>query len=191
VIGDPSDRTITPEQATTIRCAFGDRQETMPCSPRKRNGTQLLKPAPETMRRAAVFDCVVTVKPSVTRCQRLALKGPDVIAQGFALGQATKRRMSPERPKYGPLLWADLAGRKSLRAMPPFQGGKQVGIGFPGLRPGLSPLAPSGPAVDCALNFMPSRVCEVDRWSTVLGGVSWLGQSECRMGTRGTHAHPV
>jgi len=127
------------------------------------------------MRRAAVFDCVVTVKPSVTRCQRLALKGPDVIAQGFALGQATKRRMSPERAKYGPLLWADLAGRKSLRAMPPFQGGIRVGVGFPGLRPGLSHSAPLGPACECALKLMPLRFREDDGWPTALGGVSWSG----------------
>jgi len=41
---------------------------------------------------------------------------------------------------------ADLAGRQSFRAMPPFQGGNRAGVGFPGRSPGLSHSAPSGPA---------------------------------------------
>ena len=51
------------------------------------------------MRIAVAFDFVVAIKLLLTRRQRMALKGPDVIAQGEALGRATKPRKSPERAK--------------------------------------------------------------------------------------------
>ena len=109
------------------------------------------------MRNAHVFECMVAVKPLETRCQYLALQGPHEIAQGKALGHAAKHRISPEGAKYGSVQWPDLAGRKSLRAMSPFQGWNRVGIGFPGLRPGLSHSAPSGPGTTCVTNPLPLR----------------------------------
>ena len=42
------------------------------------------------MRIAVAFDFVVAIKLLLTRRQRMALKGPDVIAQGEALGRAPK-----------------------------------------------------------------------------------------------------
>jgi hypothetical protein len=66
-----------------------------------------------------------------------------VIAQGEALGKAIKHRMSPETAKSESLHQVELAGRKSSHVMPPFQGWNWVGIGFPGLRPGLLHFAPS------------------------------------------------
>ena len=130
-------------------------------SRRRRNCIKLARPTPETMRNAAAFDCAATVRPSMTRCQRLALKGPHGIAQGSALGRVAKHRMSPERAKYGPRQWADLVGRKSSLAIPPFQGGNLVGFGFPGLRLWApqsfalgSHSAPSGPAFECMLNLI-------------------------------------
>ncbi len=87
----------------------------------------------------------------------MALKGPDEIAQGEALGCVTKHSLSPERAWWESVRLTDLAGRKSCHAMPPFQGGNWVGIGFPGLRPGLSHSAPSGPGDVRALNLMPLR----------------------------------
>ena len=83
--------------------------------------------------------------------RRLALKGPHAIAQGEALGWASKYRMSPERAKYGSVQWTNLAGRKSSQTMPPFQGWNRERVGFAGLRPGLSHSAPSGPGDGRAL----------------------------------------
>jgi hypothetical protein len=124
-----------------------------------RNGINSMGPSPETGLSAVVFDCVFTGKSSMTSGRRLALKGPHAIAQGCALGDATKHRMSPERAKYGSVQWADLAGRKSLRTMPPFQGWNRVCVGFPGLRPGLSHSAPSGPAPGRSSNLVPLCSC--------------------------------
>ena len=63
------------------------------------NGIKLASLSPEAMRSAVAFDCLVTVKLLLTRRQRMALKGPDEIAQGFALGSAAKHSTSPERAK--------------------------------------------------------------------------------------------
>ena len=109
------------------------------------------------MRSVFASDCMVAIKWLVTRGQCVALKGPHEIAQGEALGHASNHVTSPERAKSGSGNWPDLAGRKSSRAMPPFQGWNRMGIGFPGLRPGLSHLAPSGPTIERALNLMPFR----------------------------------
>ena len=87
--------------------------------------------------------------------RHLALKGPHAIAQGEALGWAAKHKMSPERAKYGSVQWTNLASRKPSQAMPPFQGGNRVGVGFPGRSPGLSHSAPSGPAREYVLNLIP------------------------------------
>jgi hypothetical protein len=97
----------------------------------------------------------------MTQCQYLALKGPHVIAQGKALGHAAKHMLSPEGAKSGSVHWTALAAQKSSRAMPPFQGWNRVGIGFPGLRPGLSHSAPSGPNIERLLDSMPLR----DSWA--------------------------
>ena len=110
------------------------------------------------MRSAAMSDPMGAVNPSMTRCQHLALKGPHEIAQGYALGCATLHRMSPERAKSETVQSAHGAGRRSSCAIPPFQGGNRPGIGFPGLRLGLSYLAPSGPDVERGLELMP--LCE-------------------------------
>ena len=106
---------------------------------------------------AFVLESMVAISPSVTRCRCPALKGPHEIAQGKALGCATKCMMSPERAKSRSVLWAEVAGRDSSCAMPPFQGGNRVGIGFPGLRPGLSHSAPLGPAIACVPDLTPLR----------------------------------
>ncbi len=79
-----------------------------------------------------MFDRMVTVKPSMTQCQHVALKGPHAIAQGEALGRATKHRMSPERAKTGTVQCVDRADRSFSCAIPPFQGGNRVGIGSQG-----------------------------------------------------------
>ncbi len=162
--------TCAPRQNDTSQSPF----------PFARNGIKLARPSPETMRSAAVFDCVVTVKPSMTRCRHGALKGPHVIAQGEALGRATKHRMSPERAKSGSVHWTDLADRKSSRAMPPFQGGNRMGIGFPGLRPGLSHSAPSGPAAECVLNPMSWRLRGDDGVDSARRWRAWPGSVQRR-----------
>ncbi len=136
----------------------------MSSSPRKRNGIESMKTSPEPMRRASVFDGIVAVKLLVTRWQYLALKGPNEspkrsfgTPRGKALGHATKYRMSPEGAKSGSVSWAALATRRSSRAMPPFQGWTWVGIGFPGLRPGLSHSAPLGPVNACVPDLTSLR----------------------------------
>ena len=80
---------------------------------------------PKTMPSALVFKCAVAPKPIVAQYQYLALKGPHAIAQGEALGHATRHRMSPERAKSGsgslgrpgcanlPVRHAALSGRES------------------------------------------------------------------------------
>ena len=137
-----------------------------------RNGIRPARPSPVEMGSAVVFDRLVTFEPSMTRCQLLALKGPHVTAQGEALGGAIRHRMSPDRAKSGSVQRADLAGRKLPRAVPPFQGGNRVGVGFPGLRPGKSHSAPSGPAVERVLNYMSSRFRGDDESRTAKCGVT-------------------
>jgi hypothetical protein len=123
-----------------------------------------VRPSREPMQSAFMFECMVIVKPLVTECQCLALKGPHEIAQGEALGCATSHRMSPERAKSETLQSADQTGRNSSCSIPPLQGGNRAGNRFPGLRLWASQSealgshsAPSGPAAERALDLMLLR----------------------------------